>query len=79
MDRRETPAEPVVIMPVAEARRRYLLYVAMKLAGLAALFGGVFLVRGGHAAVGLPLMAVGAATMFIRPRMIGLTKGSRRP
>ena len=65
--------EPVFILPKAEARRRYLIYVAMKLVGLAALFGGVFAARGAVTPLSLVLIGIGGATLFVRPRMLGLT------
>ena len=68
-------AEPAVIFSAAEARRRYLIYVAMKLAGLAALFGGVFLARSDVTPASLVLLGVGGATLFVRPKSIGLTTG----
>lgn len=68
----ETP-----VLPVAEARKRFVVYAAVKLGGLAALFGGVILEhRGGITVVNVLLIAVGAACLFVRPRMLGLT---RRP
>lgn len=66
--------EKPVILTVAEAKRRYLIYVAMKLAGLAALFGGVFLARGGITGGAIALMGVGLATVFVRPKAMGLSK-----
>ena len=66
-----TPDGP--ILSVAEAKRRYILYIVMKLAGLAALFGGVFLARDGATAAGLVLLGIGGATLFVRPRAMGLT------
>jgi hypothetical protein len=73
------------ILSVAEAKRRYLIYIAMKLVGLAALFGGVFLARGagtasamgGVSGGAIALLGVGAATLFVRPRMLGLSKPKR--
>lgn len=67
-------AKPPVILPVAEAKRRYLIYIAMKLAGIAALFAGVFLARGGFMPAAAALLALGSATLFVRPRMLGLSK-----
>ncbi len=66
-----------VILTAAEAKRRYLIYIAMKLAGLAALFGGVFLARDHVTGGAIALMGVGLSTLFVRPRMIGLT--TKRP
>ncbi len=66
----EPPDRP--ILPLRDARRRYLLYVAVKLLGLAALFGGVFLGKDGlNWPAGLLLVA-GAISLFIRPAALGL-------
>lgn len=68
--------EPV--LSVAEAKKRYFLYLALKLAGLAALFGGVFLARGGVTPVSVVLLLAGAVSLFVRPRMLGLTTRPER-
>ena len=64
--------KPVVILPEAEAKRRYLIYMTMRLAGLALVFGGVYLARKGVTPLSLVLIGVGIAVLFVRPRMIGL-------
>lgn len=63
------------IMPEAEAKKRFLLYFAIKMVGLAALFGGVFLGQSGLNAPSVLLVLAGAVSLFIRPRMLGLTTG----
>lgn len=61
------------IMPKAEAKKRFLLYFAVKMAGLACLFAGVFLGRDGITLpAGLFLLA-GSVALFIRPKHLGLT------
>jgi len=61
------------IMPKAQAKKRFLLYFAVKMCGLACLFVGVFLGRDGISlASGLFLMA-GLVALFIRPKHLGLT------
>jgi hypothetical protein len=61
------------ILAPADAKKRFLLYFAVKMAGLAALFAGVFLGRDGVTlSAGLFLLA-GAAALFVRPRHLGLT------
>ena len=71
----ETPAP---ILSAAEARKRFFLYLVIKLAGLAALFGGVFLSRGGVTAISAILLVIGGAALFVRPRMLGLTTRPER-
>jgi hypothetical protein len=71
----EPPPEPdgKPILSHAEAKKRFLIYSVVKLSGLAALFGGVFLGRGGLSAVSVVLLVAGAVSLFIRPKMLGLT------
>lgn len=72
----ETPAGP--LLSAAEARKRFLLYVLLKMAGLAALFGGVFLARAGLSALSVVLLVAGAASLFVRPKLLGLTTRPER-
>ena len=37
------------------------------------MFGGVFLAQGGVTVLSALLLAFGAASLFVRPRMLGLT------
>lgn len=61
------------ILSAGEAKKRFLIYFAVKMTGLAALFAGVFLGQNGlNLPSGLLLMA-GVVSLFIRPRMLGLT------
>ena len=64
--------EPVVILSEAEAKRRYFIYMSMRLAALVVVFGGVYVARNGVTPLALVLIGVGIATLFVRPRMIGL-------
>ncbi|WP_439533757.1 hypothetical protein [Polymorphobacter sp.] len=67
------------ILTESEAKKRFLAYFAVKMTGLAALFGGVFLGRDGVTlAAGLLLLA-GAVALFIRPHHLGLTPKIPRP
>ncbi len=61
------------ILSAAEARKRFLLYLALKLLGLVALFSGVLLSRGGSPTIGVVLLLAGAACLFVRPKHLGLT------
>lgn len=73
-----TDPEPGPVLSVAEARKRYLIYLALKLGGLAGLFGGVFLARGGVTIISVVLLVAGAISLFVRPRMLGLTTRPER-
>lgn len=61
-------------MPKAEARRRYLAYVAVRFAGLALLFAGVWLGRTGTNVPSVVFTLLGGLTLFVRPRHLGLTR-----
>lgn len=60
-------------LPPDEARKRYLIFLAVRLAGLAVMATGVWLLRGGHQAPGLAVVLLGGASLFVRPRHLGLT------
>ena len=64
----ETP-----VLSVAAAKKRFFIYLVLKLGALAAMFGGVFLSRGGITWVGGGLLVLGTIGLFLRPRMLGLT------
>ncbi|MFZ4689138.1 MAG: hypothetical protein ACOYLS_07860 [Polymorphobacter sp.] len=68
----EPDTAPLILSP-AEAKKRFAAYLLLKLTGLAALFAGVYLSRTGINAPGVILLLLGAGSMFVRPRMIGLT------
>ena len=63
---------PPVILPHAEARRRFLLYFTVKLLGFAALLGGAFLLTRGITPIAVIVQLAGAASLFIRPNTLGL-------
>jgi hypothetical protein len=63
---------PPVILPPAEARKRFALYFAVKLLGFAALLGGVFLLSRGVTPIAVIIQLAGAASLFIRPKTLGL-------
>ena len=72
------PETPGPILSVAEAKKRFFVYLVLKLSGLGAMFGGVFLSRGGVSAISVILLVVGAVTLFLRPRHLGLTTRAER-
>ena len=61
----------------AEAKQRFLLFVAVRLAGLAALGTGLFRAQHGLTIVSGLLIVVGMASLFLRPKLLGLL-GRRR-
>ncbi len=67
------------IMDAATAKKRFALYFGVKLLGLAALFGGVFLGREGLNVAAVLLLLVGAGSLFVRPKMLGLTTRADPP
>jgi hypothetical protein len=66
----ETP-EPV--LSAAEAKKRFLIYVGIKFAGLGLLIGGLFLARSGLNIGNGAMLLVGATSFFLKPKMLGLT------
>ncbi len=61
-------------LPAAEAKKRYLVYLAVRLTGLAVMAAGVWLVRTAEQAPGLAVVLLGGCSLFIRPRHLGLTR-----
>jgi hypothetical protein len=61
------------ILPKAEAQKCFFLYFGVKLIGLAALFGAVFVSKDGLTLAGGVLLVIGGAGLFVRPRHLGLT------
>lgn len=61
-------------LPAAEARKKYLVFLAVRLAGLAVMFAGVWMIREVGQAPGLVAVLIGGASLFIRPRHLGLTR-----
>jgi hypothetical protein len=72
----ETPASPV--LSSGEAKKRFFFYLVLKLGGLGALFAGVLMARGGITILSGILFVAGAASLFIRPRTLGLTTRPER-
>jgi hypothetical protein len=58
----------------AEARRRYLIYVGVRFAGLAVMATGLWLSQTAGQAQGLVVVLIGGLSLFVRPRHLGLTK-----
>ena len=61
------------IMTEADAKKRFLIYLVIKLSGLAALFGGIFLARQAISPPAIALLIAGAIALFLRPKHLGLT------
>ena len=61
-------------LPAAEARKRYLVYLAVRLTGLAVMATGVWLIRDVGQAPGLAVVLLGGCSLFVRPRHLGLTR-----
>jgi hypothetical protein len=74
----DLPPDRPILSP-AEAKKRFLLYFALKMAGLAALFGGVFLGKGTLTPASGLLLLIGLAALFVRPRHLGLTTPAKKP
>lgn len=60
-------------LSVAEAKKRYFAYLAIKLMGLINLFGGVFLAQDGITVISGLMVAAGLASLLLRPHRLGLT------
>lgn len=65
------PAGP--ILSAAEAKKRFYIYLAIKFTGLGLLIGGLFLARAGLNFGNGAMLLVGAASFFLKPKMLGLT------
>lgn len=65
------------ILPEAIAKRRLLIYTLSRLAGLVALAAGMLRVFERVDAVGVILVVIGAASLFIRPKLLAGVLGSR--
>lgn len=61
-------------LPAAEARKRYLIYLAVRLTGLAVMVAGVWMVRNIGQAPGLAVVLLGGCSLFVRPKHLGLTR-----
>jgi hypothetical protein len=65
-------------LSLADAKKRYFAYLAIKLMGLFNLFGGVILAKDGMTIISGLMVAAGLASLFLRPRQLGLTN-RRKP
>lgn len=65
------------ILSEAIAKRRLAIYVAIRLAGIGLLFAGVWLLRSRPGAGGIMPLFAGAASLFLRPRMLAKLFGPR--
>lgn len=61
-------------LPAAEAKKRYLVYLAVRLTGLAVMAAGVWLVREVGQAPGLAVVLLGGCSLFVRPKHLGLPR-----
>jgi hypothetical protein len=68
---------PPEIIPEAIARRRLAIYTLLRLAGLFALFGGVWLAQRGIGVLPVLLVLLGGASLFVRPKLLARLLGSR--
>lgn len=58
----------------AEARKRYLIYVGVRFAGLALMVTGLWLSQTRGEAIGLAVVLLGGLSLFVRPKHLGLTR-----
>ncbi|OSZ69003.1 hypothetical protein CAP39_09370 [Sphingomonas sp. IBVSS1] len=61
-------------LPPDVAKRLYLRFLGVRLAGLAVMALGVWLIRTEGQAVGLAVVLLGGVTLFVRPKHLGLTR-----
>jgi hypothetical protein len=61
------------ILSPAEAKKRFGIYLAVKLGGLVVLVSGLFLARAGLNIGNGVLLLVGIVGLFFRPKWLGLT------
>ncbi len=61
------------ILSRAEAKRSFFIYLGVRCGGLALLVAAFMLSRGGITITSGVLVALGIASLFVRPRMLGLT------
>jgi hypothetical protein len=73
----DDPEPPPVIIPEATAKRRLAIYTLVRLLGFAALFAAVALGQGGVGVASVVLLLIGAASLFLRPRLLGKILGDR--
>lgn len=58
----------------AEAKKRYIVYLAVQITGLAVMAAGVWLIREAGQVPGLIVVLLGGCSLFVRPRHLGLTR-----
>ncbi len=68
------PDPPPAPLPPEVARRLYLRFLAVRLAGFAVMVGGVWLGRSHDQVAGLAVVLLGAATLLLRPKHLGITR-----
>jgi hypothetical protein len=61
-------------LPPDVAKRLYLRFLGVRLAGLAVMALGVWLMRTQGQALGLAVVLIGGATLLVRPKHLGLTR-----
>ena len=61
-------------LPAEQAKKRYLVYLAVRLTGLAVMAAGVWMIREVGQAPGLAVVLVGGCSLLLRPRHLGLTR-----
>jgi hypothetical protein len=61
-------------LPPEVAKRLYLRFLAVRLAGLAVMALGAWLSRSQGQALGLAVILLGGASLLVRPRHLGLTR-----
>ncbi len=64
-------------LPPAEAKRRFFVYLFIRFGGLGLLGTGLALAQGGITIASGVLIAAGLASLFIRPRMLGILNKPR--
>jgi hypothetical protein len=65
---------PEPILPPDEARRRFLVFNLIRLAGVAILIGGMFLARDGLTIGSGLMLLIGIVSLFLKPKWLGLTR-----
>jgi hypothetical protein len=61
------------ILSAAEAKKRFAIYLAVKLGGIALLVAGLFWARSGINIGNGLLLLIGIVSLFFRPKWLGLT------
>jgi hypothetical protein len=65
--------KPEPVLSAAEAKKRFAIYLAVKLLGLGLLIGGLFLARAGLGLGNGAMLVLGVVSLFFRPKWLGLT------